>query len=144
MAHCTGGGALVFGVNTRFQKSDRNLNSEEIIARITILAHDTQEPPLGVEVHQISTNLGKLLCLHILPPKTRPVFIKDKSPFGGQASPDTNQDIRQIGRPMVAASISPLPAWEWPVLEKDSSYGYMKLNSLAGGRKTCEQQTIFP
>ena len=85
LAHCTGGGALVFGVNARFQKSDRNLNSEEIIARITNLAHDTQEPPIDVEVHQISTNLGKLLCLHILPPKTRPVFIIDKSPFGGQA-----------------------------------------------------------
>jgi predicted HTH transcriptional regulator len=85
LAHCTGGGAFVFGVNARFHKSARNLNAEDVVARITNLAHDTQEPPLSVEVHNISTNLGKLLCLHILPPKTRPVFIKDKSPFGGQA-----------------------------------------------------------
>ena len=80
MAHCAGGGALVFGVNARFQKSDRILNLEDVIARISNLAHDTQEPPIGIEVHHISTNLGKLLCLHILPPKTTPDLSKTKVP----------------------------------------------------------------
>jgi predicted HTH transcriptional regulator len=85
LAHYSGGGALVFGVNSKFQKSDRNINPEEIIAKVTNLAHATQEPPLNIEAHHVSTKLGKLLCLHILPPTTRPIFIKDKSPFGGQA-----------------------------------------------------------
>jgi ATP-dependent DNA helicase RecG len=85
LAHCQGGGALVFGVNNKFESSDREINSEEIIAKVTNLAHATQEPPLNIEAHHVSTKLGKLSCLHILPPANLPVFIKDRSPLGGQA-----------------------------------------------------------
>jgi hypothetical protein len=40
--------------------------------------------------------------------------------------------------------ISKWLSWERPVLEKDLSFDYMQLDSLADGRKTCEQRMIFP
>jgi len=60
LAHCVGGGAQVFGVNAKFQKSDRVVKSEDIIAKVTSLAHATQEPALNIGAHHISTELGNL------------------------------------------------------------------------------------
>ena len=60
LAHCIGGRALVFGVNAKFQKLARVVKSEDIIARVTSLAHATQESPLKIEAHHISTELGNL------------------------------------------------------------------------------------
>ena len=80
-----GGGAFVFGINKHFQCVKRPLNFEEISTRISNLAKDRQEPSLSIDIHLIPIEKQKILCIHIHEGITSPVFIKDRSPFGGRA-----------------------------------------------------------
>lgn len=78
------GGCFVFGVDNYIPKGVQD-DWDVIIQKITNIAMNTQEPPLNVEVIPIQIKSTRLLGLHILPSKTKPVFIKDRIPFGGKA-----------------------------------------------------------
>ena len=80
-----GGGAFVFGINKHFQCVKRSLPLEEISTKISNLAKDKQEPSLSIDIHLIPIKGQKVLCIHIHEGITSPVFVKDKSPFGGRA-----------------------------------------------------------
>ena len=80
-----GGGAFVFGINKHFNCVKRSLNLEEISTKVSNLAKDRQEPSLSVDIHLIPIKGQKILCIHIHEGIASPVFIKDRSPFGGRA-----------------------------------------------------------
>ena len=80
-----GGGAFVFGINKYFQCIKQSLDLEEISTKVSNLARDRQEPSLSVDMHLIPIKEQKVLCIHIHEGITSPVFIKDRSPFGGRA-----------------------------------------------------------
>jgi predicted HTH transcriptional regulator len=78
------GGCFVIGVD-QYTPVGLSDNWDEIIKRISSLAKNSQEPSLGVNVFPIVVEKKKLLCLHVLPAKSKPVFIKDRAPLGGRA-----------------------------------------------------------
>lgn len=105
LGHLADGGAFVFGVAPDFSKTNLPLDQDLIISRVTNLARDCQEPPLTIEPLFLETKLGRLLCLYVYPPKTLPIFIKDRTPFGGRACfkrtgtqtvPMTIEEIRSL------------------------------------------------
>ena len=56
----------------------------------------------SLSVHAFPINIDstiKLLCIHILPSKTKPVFIKDRAPLGGKAC------FKRTGSSTVAMSV---------------------------------------
>lgn len=78
------GGCLVFGVEDYIAKGVQD-DWDNIIQKITNIARDSQEPSLNTHPFPVNIHDKKLLCLYILPGKTKPVFIKDRAPFGGKA-----------------------------------------------------------
>lgn len=77
------GGCFVFGVKNFVPVGLQN-GTEKIIEKITNLA-ETQEPNLTIDAFPITVESVQLLCIHILPGRTKPVFIKDRAPWGGAA-----------------------------------------------------------
>ena len=78
------GGCFVFGVDKFTPKGLRD-EWDSIIQKTTHIASNTQEPRLYIDAFPIVIDDVKLLVIHILPGKTKPVFIKDRAPLGGQA-----------------------------------------------------------
>ncbi|MFA6036811.1 MAG: ATP-binding protein [Legionellales bacterium] len=78
------GGCFVIGVD-QYIPVGLSDNWDETIKRISSLAKNSQEPSLDVNVFPLSIENKKLLCLHILPAKSKPVFINDRAPLGGRA-----------------------------------------------------------
>lgn len=78
------GGCFVFGVQN-FIPIGIQENSDEIIQKITNIASLSQEPNLNIEAFSIEIDRKSLLCIHILPGASKPVFIKDRAPLGGTA-----------------------------------------------------------
>ena len=78
------GGCFVFGVDNFIPKGLQE-EWDTIIQKITNMATNNQEPGLNIDAFSITIDGMKLLCVHILSSKTKPVFIKDRIPFGGQA-----------------------------------------------------------
>lgn len=78
------GGCFVFGVEN-YLVVGINGSHDPIIQKITHLAADTQEPALSIDAFPIIINDKKILCVHVLPSISRPVFIKDRAPLGGEA-----------------------------------------------------------
>ena len=78
------GGCFVFGVDNYIPKGLED-NWDTTVQKITNIAMNSQEPPLNVDVIPIQIQDKRLLGLHILPSKTKPVFIKDRIPLGGKA-----------------------------------------------------------
>jgi ATP-dependent DNA helicase RecG len=85
MANNENGGMFVLGVGKDFSISTEILNTDQLTRHLSSLARDTQEPALTVQIHELSYNGSILLGIEIIPPGTRPVFIKDRAPLGGQA-----------------------------------------------------------
>ncbi len=77
------GGCFVLGVE-KFVAIGMS-NWDETIKKVTSLAKVTQEPSLSIKAFSISVHGQKLLCLQILPSSTKPVFIKNRTPLGGNA-----------------------------------------------------------
>lgn len=78
------GGCLVFGVQNFIAKGTQE-NWDDIIQKITSISRNSQEPELNIDAFPVKINNVKLLCIQILPSKTKPVFIKDRIPLGGNA-----------------------------------------------------------
>ncbi|MEM1137955.1 MAG: ATP-binding protein, partial [Bacteroidota bacterium] len=78
------GGCFVFGVDN-FKIIGINENWDNIITKIGHFAKATQEPSLSVNAFPIEISGKELLCVHILPSLSKPVFIKDRAPLGGKA-----------------------------------------------------------
>jgi len=74
----------VFGVEN-FQAMGFEGDSDAITNKLSHLANDSQEPSLGIESFSLDYNHRQLLCVHVSSAKTKPVFIKDRSPLGGDA-----------------------------------------------------------
>ncbi len=85
MGNNPNGGLFVFGIDKDFEVSNDSIDTDKIIKHITYLAGDTQEPALNIQIHHLTREGISLIGTAILPPETRPVFIKDRSPLGGQA-----------------------------------------------------------
>ena len=81
----SGGGAFVFGINKHFRLVKQPLDLDKISTNISNLAKDRQEPSLSIDIHLIPIKGQKILCIHVHEGITSPVFIKDRSPFGGRA-----------------------------------------------------------
>jgi len=58
---------------------------DSLIQKVTHIAKDTQEPSLRLDVFGLEIEGKKLLCIHVLPSASKPVFIKDRAPLGGTA-----------------------------------------------------------
>jgi ATP-dependent DNA helicase RecG len=78
------GGCFVFGVEN-FIPIGIESDWDMIIQKVTHLAEATQEPGLSVDTFPLEINKKRLLCIHILPGSSKPVFIKDRVPLGGRA-----------------------------------------------------------
>lgn len=78
------GGCFVFGVK-EFIPIGLQENSDIIIQKITNLATSSQEPSLHIDAFPLEVHGKQLLCIHILPSASKPVFIKDRAPLGGTA-----------------------------------------------------------
>jgi hypothetical protein len=83
MANNQSGGIFVFGIDKDFAVSSALPDNDKIEKHLTSLARDTQEPALTVQIHHLTRNGSKIVGVEILSPETRPVFIKDRAPFGG-------------------------------------------------------------
>lgn len=79
------GGIFVFGVKKDFTIPKNRSDFDAIAKRVADIAKDTQVPPLRVEIHTFHKGSQMLLGIHILPGERKPVFIKDRSPWGGSA-----------------------------------------------------------
>ncbi len=78
------GGCIVFGVKD-FTPLGIQEDMDSIIQKITSIAANTQEPSLHINVFALEIFDKPLLCIHILPTDSKPVFIKDRAPLGGSA-----------------------------------------------------------
>lgn len=78
------GGCFVFGVKD-FVPIGIQEHSDIIIQKLTAIATTTQEPPLNIEAFPLIVDSNQLLCIHVLPSQSKPVFIKDRAPLGGSA-----------------------------------------------------------
>lgn len=78
------GGCFVFGVK-EFVPVGLQEDADIIIQKMTHLATSTQEPSLHIDAFPIEVIGKPLLCIHILPSGSKPVFIKDRAPLGGSA-----------------------------------------------------------
>ena len=78
------GGCFVFGVEYFVPKGLLD-DWDTTIQKVSHIAAYSQEPSLNVDIIPIKIDNTKLLGIHILPSKTKPVFIKDRIPFGGKA-----------------------------------------------------------
>lgn len=92
------GGCLVFGVENFVPKGTQE-DRDYIIQKITKIANQSQEPSLQIHAFPIHVENTNLLCIQILPSKTKPVFIKDRAPLGGKAC------FKRTGSSTVAMSI---------------------------------------
>ena len=92
------GGCFVFGVK-EFIPIGLPEDSDIIIQKMTSLATSTQEPHLHIDAFPLEVYGKQLLCIHILPSGSKPVFIKDRSPLGGTAC------FKRSGSSTVAMSI---------------------------------------
>ncbi len=94
------GGCFVFGVDDDFSIIGIDAEWDELIKRITHIAQNTQEPPLTVNAFGLSVDSKNLLCMHVLPSLTKPVFIQGRAPLGGAAC------FKRTGSSTVAMSTS--------------------------------------
>jgi len=78
------GGCFVFGVNEEFVPVGIE-NWEKIIEKLSHIAHDTQDPKLTIQHFPVHVNEKKLLCIHVLPSSSKPVFVADRAPWSGKA-----------------------------------------------------------
>jgi ATP-dependent DNA helicase RecG len=78
------GGCFVFGVED-FIPVGVQQDWDTIIKKMTSLAAGTQEPGLTVDTFPLEIDSKRLLCIHVLPGNSKPVFIKDRAPLGGSA-----------------------------------------------------------
>ncbi len=92
------GGCLIFGVKD-FTPVGIQDDVNSIIQRITNLAANTQEPSLHINAFPLEIFDKILLCIHILPTDSKPVFIKDRAPLGGSAC------FKRSGSSTIAMSI---------------------------------------
>ncbi len=82
--HLERGGCFVFGVEDYIPVGVLN-DWDNIIQKMTHLARDTQEPKLTVNAFPLEVRGKKLLCIHVLSGISKPIFIKDRAPMGGEA-----------------------------------------------------------
>lgn len=92
------GGCFVFGVKDYIPIGLQE-DGDVIIQKMTTLAISTQEPSLHIDAFPLEVYGIHLLCLHVLPSGSKPVFIKDRSPLGGTAC------YKRSGSSTVAMSI---------------------------------------
>lgn len=78
------GGCFVFGVKD-FIPVGLQDDADVITQKITNLATGAQEPSLSIDAFPLTVNDRTLLCIHVLPGSPKPVFIKDRAPWGGEA-----------------------------------------------------------
>jgi len=71
------GGCFVFGVEN-FIPIGMQQDGDVAIQKITHIARDTQEPSLGIDAFPLEIKGKNLLCIHVLPSISKPVFIKIK------------------------------------------------------------------
>jgi len=87
-AHTREGGSFVFGISdagASYRYTGGALNFSDIQHKISNIAQNSQDPPVSVNNYIVKTSLGDVLCVHIDEGVNRPVFIKNRAPFGGQA-----------------------------------------------------------
>lgn len=78
------GGCFVFGVKD-FKPIGVNSPGDDLVMKIGNLAKNTQEPSLSIDAFPLAIDRKQLLCIHVLPSASSPVFIKDRAPLGGTA-----------------------------------------------------------
>lgn len=108
MGNTRGGGAFAFGVKRDFSFVDTPLNHQAITDQLRNFATDAQSPPLRITTFTANVRDRELFFVHVHEGTTLPVFIKDRSPFGGQGCfkrsgnstiPMTDDEIRdQLSR----------------------------------------------
>jgi ATP-dependent DNA helicase RecG len=77
------GGVFVFGVSSDFKLTESQKGHESILSQISKLARDTQVPPLSVEGFLLAIGENEVLAIEVCKGTQIPVFIKDRSPWGG-------------------------------------------------------------
>jgi len=92
------GGCFVFGVK-EFTPIGLQDDRDAIIQKVTHLAISTQEPGLHIDAFPLTISNKPLLCIHVLPSGSKPVFIKDRAPLGGMAC------FKRSGSSTVAMSV---------------------------------------
>lgn len=101
--HLERGGCFIFGVKD-FIPVGLQSSADDIIQRVTNIATKTQEPSLSVDAFPLTVGDIGLLCIHVLPGITKPVFIKDRAPLGGAAC------FRRTGSSTIAMSVHEIKA----------------------------------
>lgn len=103
------GGCFVFGVR-EYVPVGITSEWDSIITKISHLANGTQEPSLSIDAFPLTINERRLLCIHILPGMSKPVFIKDRAPLGGAAcfkrtgSSTVSMSIQEIKDLLISAT----------------------------------------
>jgi ATP-dependent DNA helicase RecG len=92
------GGCFVFGVKN-FVPVGMKDDWDSVIQKIAHLANTTQEPILHIDAFPLTIKNQLLLCIHILPGESIPVFIKDRAPLAGSAC------FKRSGSSTVAMSV---------------------------------------
>lgn len=82
--HLERGGCFVFGVENYIPVGVEQ-DWDDIIRKMSHLARDTQEPKLSIDAFPLDINGKNLLCVHVLPGISKPIFITDRAPLGGTA-----------------------------------------------------------
>lgn len=82
--HLERGGCFIFGVENYIPVGIQE-DWDSITQKVTHLARNTQEPKLTVNAFSLEINGKKLLCIHVLSGISKPIFIKDRAPMGGEA-----------------------------------------------------------
>lgn len=84
MGNTPGGGLFVFGVSN-FKKVECQESDQFITDHFSNLARDTQEPPLFIQALRLNSSLGYLYAIHVHEGTAKPVFIKNRLPWGNEA-----------------------------------------------------------
>lgn len=82
--HLERGGCFVFGVEN-YTPVNIEGDWDSITQKMAHLARDTQEPKLTIDAFPVEIDGKKLLCIHVLSGISKPIFIKDRAPLGGEA-----------------------------------------------------------
>lgn len=98
------GGCFVFGVED-YKVIGIAEEWDGIITKMSHLAKSTQEPAVSVDAFPIEIQGKKLLCIHVLPTTTKPVFIKDRAPLGGAAC------FKRSGSSTISMSVQEIKDW---------------------------------
>ncbi len=82
-ANSPGGGFFVFGITRNFKDKDTTSDNETIVKSVFNIAKAKMEPAISCQSLFVRTIFGPKLAIYVPESSQKPVFLKDKSPWGG-------------------------------------------------------------